>query len=108
MATIKVKFRPSSIPSKEGVLYYQIIHNRVTRQIRTRFKLHPDEWNEEDMAFDFSNSRNNNRQHYLISLKEKVSADLARLEDIVDTFLMTPFAGAERYIRRNRELDELS
>ena len=86
MATIKVKFRPSSIPSKEGVLYYQIIHNRVTRQIRTRFKLHPDEWNEEDMAFDFSNSRNNNRQHYLISLKEKVSADLARLEDIVDTF----------------------
>lgn len=86
MATIKVKFRPSSIPSKEGVLYYQIIHNRVTRQIRTRFKLHPDEWNVEDMAFDFSNSRNNNRQHYLISLKEKVSADLARLEDIVDTF----------------------
>ena len=27
--------------------------------------------------------------------------------DIVDTFLTTPFAGAERYIRRNRELDEL-
>lgn len=29
-------------------------------------------------------------------------------KDIVDTFLTTPFAGAERYIRRNRELDELS
>lgn len=28
-------------------------------------------------------------------------------KDIVDTFLNTPFAGAERYIRRNKELDEL-
>ena len=29
-------------------------------------------------------------------------------QDIVDTFLNTPFAGADRYIRRNRELDNLS
>ena len=29
-------------------------------------------------------------------------------QDIVDAFLKTPFAGAERYIRRNRELDELA
>lgn len=29
-------------------------------------------------------------------------------QDIVDAFLSTPFAGAERYIRRNRELDELA
>ena len=28
-------------------------------------------------------------------------------QDIIDTFLHTPFAGAERYIRRNRELDEI-
>lgn len=27
--------------------------------------------------------------------------------DIVDAFINTPFAGAERYIRRNRELDQL-
>lgn len=27
--------------------------------------------------------------------------------DIVDAFLHTPFAGADRYIRRNRELDEI-
>jgi len=27
--------------------------------------------------------------------------------DIVDAFMNTPFAGAERYIRRNRELDQL-
>mgnify|MGYP000887362447 FL=1 len=27
--------------------------------------------------------------------------------DIIDAFMNTPFAGAERYIRRNRELDQL-
>lgn len=34
--------------------------------------------------------------------------DLELWKDIVDTWLSTPFAGAARYIRRNRQLDELS
>lgn len=34
--------------------------------------------------------------------------DLALWKDIVDTWLSTPFAGAARYVRRNRQLDELS
>ena len=28
MATIKLKFRPSSVPETEGTLYYQVIHKR--------------------------------------------------------------------------------
>lgn len=32
MATIKVKFRASSVEMKEGSLYYQVIHNRLARQ----------------------------------------------------------------------------
>lgn len=39
MASIKVKFRPSTIDGKEGTLYYQVIHNRVVRQINTDYKL---------------------------------------------------------------------
>ena len=31
----------------------------------------------------------------------------ATWKDTVDTFLKTPFSGAERFIRRNRELDEI-
>lgn len=34
--------------------------------------------------------------------------DLELWKDIVDTWLATPFAGAARYVRRNRQLDELS
>ena len=44
MATIKVKFRPSSVPDREGSLYYQVIHNRVARQIKTGYRLHLSEW----------------------------------------------------------------
>lgn len=35
MASIKIKFRPSSVRGKEGVLFLQIIHRRVVRQIVT-------------------------------------------------------------------------
>lgn len=33
MATVKVKFRASSVEMKEGSLYYQVIHNRLVRQL---------------------------------------------------------------------------
>ena len=39
MASVKVKFRPSSVNGKEGCIYYQVIHNRVVRQIHTDYKL---------------------------------------------------------------------
>ena len=34
--------------------------------------------------------------------------DLELWKDIIDTWITTPFASATRYIRRNRQLDELS
>ncbi len=44
MASIKIKFRPSSVRGKEGVLFLQIIHRRVVRQIVTPYRLHAHEW----------------------------------------------------------------
>ena len=45
MASIKVKFRPSTTAGKEGTIYYQIIQNRVIRQLKTDFRLFTHEWN---------------------------------------------------------------
>ena len=70
MPTIKIKFRPSTIEGKEGSLFYQIIHKRVVRQIRTRYKLLPHEWNNctaEIVLPLFSD----NRRDYLLTVKEK-------------------------------------
>ena len=41
MAKTKIKFRASSVGMKEGTLYYQVIHNRVTRQTHTEYKYFP-------------------------------------------------------------------
>ena len=35
MASVKVKFRESTVEGHAGKLYYQIIHQRRTRQIGT-------------------------------------------------------------------------
>ena len=39
MASLKLKFKTSSKQSKEGTLYYQIIHQRVVRLIKTNYHL---------------------------------------------------------------------
>lgn len=70
MATIKLKFRPSSVEYSEGTLYYQIIHNRVVRQVKTDFKIKPCEWNEqkEDIELQGNQQRNNylNSVHFRV------------------------------------------
>lgn len=44
MASIKVKFRPSTLSNKEGTVYYQIIHRRTIRQLKTPYQLFAQEW----------------------------------------------------------------
>ena len=50
MATVKIKFRPSSVDGREGTVYYQVIHGRVARQINTSYKLFPAEWDKRHSA----------------------------------------------------------
>ena len=38
MASVKAKFRPSIIEGKEGTVYYQIIQDRVIRQLKTDYR----------------------------------------------------------------------
>ncbi len=46
MATVKIKFRASTKADKEGKIYYQVIHERVIRQINTDYKVYNHEWDE--------------------------------------------------------------
>lgn len=45
MATVKLKFRVSSVPGKEGTLYYHLIHQRNVRWISTGYRIFPEDWN---------------------------------------------------------------
>ena len=45
MATVKIKFRPSTVDGGQGSIFYQVIHNRVARQQKTGYRLYGYEWN---------------------------------------------------------------
>ena len=81
MTSIKVKFRPSTVDGKEGGLYFQIIHNRVVRQLNTDYKVFAEEWDPESESVVI----NGNRSNFLLGIQERLSWDLARLEKVVRT-----------------------
>ena len=41
MATIKLKFRPSTVQGKAGTLCYQLCHRQENRQITTDMRIFP-------------------------------------------------------------------
>lgn len=47
MASIRLKFRPSTADDKAGALYYQIIHERAIKRVATSYRIYKDGWNEE-------------------------------------------------------------
>ena len=81
MASIKVKFRPSTNENKEGTIYYQIIQNRVIRQLKTDYRLFMHEWNETESSIIVTN---NSRQNYLHSIEERIDWDIKRLQSIIN------------------------
>ena len=81
MTSIKVKFRPSTVDGKEGGLYFQIIHNRVVRQLNTDYKVFAEEWDAESESIVV----NGNRTNLLLGIQERLSWNLARLAKVVRT-----------------------
>ena len=46
MATVKVKFRPSTVEGRPGSIVYFVTHRRVVRQITTEYKVFSYEWDD--------------------------------------------------------------
>ena len=80
MTSIKVKFRPSTKENKEGAIYYQIIQNRVIRQLKTDYRLFMHEWDKENYVIALTN---NSRQCYLQSVEERIEGDIKRLQSLI-------------------------
>ncbi|MFS3018101.1 phage integrase SAM-like domain-containing protein [Parabacteroides distasonis] len=86
MASVKVKFRPSTIGGREGTLYYQVIHNRVVRQIYTDYKLFASEWDCHSEAVILHYLPNEQeRNNYLLSITSRIKWDKDRLNKIIHT-----------------------
>lgn len=85
MATVKVKFRPSSVGDREGTIYYQVIHNRVVRQVATGHKVYAREW--DDKRNDLITTQNPERKNLLLSIREEIRWDIERFNRIIISFM---------------------
>ena len=83
MASVKVKFRPSSVNGKEGSIYYQVIHNRAVRQITADLYVNESEWDNKKSAVKISEWASSNRRQYLQSVTERIQWDTKRLKAII-------------------------
>ena len=80
MASIKVKFRPSTVADHEGTIYYQIIHERKVRQLLSDYKIFPSEWDESrSMA---TTTQKSERKSFILSIRERIRWDVERLNKI--------------------------
>ena len=81
MATVKIKFRASSVAGKEGTLYYHIIHQRKLRWISTDYHVYPEEWNARKSSVIVSNS--NNRQAHLQLIQSQIDWEIKQMQCII-------------------------
>lgn len=85
MATIKIKFRSSTHDAEEGVIYYQIIHNRIARQQKTGYRLYSYEWNCDASQAIFP-ADNEKRKYYLEDINNKIRGDVSCILNIITDF----------------------
>lgn len=80
MATIKVKFRPSTVADREGTIYYQIIHERKVRQLLSDYRVFSYEWDENRSMV--TTTQKSDRKSYILSIRERIRWDVERLTKI--------------------------
>lgn len=83
--SIKLKFRASVKPQKEGTLMFQVIHDRKVRRIKSQFKIFKDEWDEAAGQILLTAS-DPSRCSQLQIIRLNVEWELRRLKKIIETF----------------------
>jgi integrase len=76
MATVKVKFRKSTVEGKAGTIYYAICHRQQNSQISTGMHILPEQW--ANMTTD--------QNACMQDIRLTVSCDLKTIRNIISTF----------------------
>ncbi|MCM1142944.1 MAG: site-specific integrase, partial [Muribaculum sp.] len=82
MASIKVKYRASSVEDHDGAIYYQIIHERKVRQLNTEYHVRKEEWDENRSMVVTKQS--SERKSLILSIRERIRWDVERLTKIAN------------------------
>lgn len=83
MTTVKTKLRPSTVAGCPGSIVFLVTRHRVVRQIATRYKVFPCEWDARSMRVVFPPDCGAERRSYLASLAQALREETRRLRDVV-------------------------
>lgn len=84
MASVKVKFRPSTADGGQGRVFYRVIHNRTARQQKTGYRLYADEWDSRLSEVVLLPS-DESRKLYLAEIRNGMAADIRRFHKVINT-----------------------
>ena len=84
MATLRIKFRKTKA-TQTGSIFYQVIHNRVVRQVPTAFKIKSEEWDSKTDSIIISPT--SPRSEYLETISKELSNDKLRFEQAYKNIL---------------------
>ena len=83
MATVKLKFRPSTVSGKPGTLCYQVTERRLVRLLATEFKIMPSEWDDKRTAIVIPSD--GERADTLRAIRSRCQWDMERILQIVSS-----------------------
>ena len=82
MASVKIKFRTSTVEGGQGTIYYQVINNRVARQIKTEYRIYESEWNSSLSEIILSRF-DEERRAYLSAIRDNIQSDIRKFQRII-------------------------
>lgn len=77
MATVKIKWRPSTIDGKAGTIYYSVSHRGIVRHITTKIRILPEDWDEDRQCAISCKSEERGR------LQNRIDNDVRTLNRII-------------------------
>lgn len=86
MTSVKLKIRVSSIIEKEGTLYFQVIHKRLVRQIKTPYSIYRSEWDRDKNEIIDSLKVSKKRRKKISLIRTKIEWEKHRLNQVIAKF----------------------
>ena len=84
--SIKLKFRPSQLEGREGALFFQLIHNRMSYQHTTNHKILPSEWDARRSVIIIPPA-SNPRRDVVMKIRRRVRWELVGLTKLANRIL---------------------
>lgn len=83
MASIKTKYRPSTVKGRNGILFFQIIHLRQVKHINTGLHISDSEWNAEESSVCKGTDESPEKTKYLSSIKNNLKEQQKKLLAVI-------------------------